>query len=436
MPILAARKRGAEFASTRGVLRVILVTAVLTSTSFQFVVAQDDEISSGSGILVGAHGEILTNSHVVEDCKTITVKMPAQDSETAALFARDRKNDLAVIRAKTPSSVPAAFREGTPIRAGDTVIALGYPLSGLLASTANLSVGTVSALAGIGDDTRYLQISAPVQAGNSGGPLLDGSGHIVGIVTAKLDAARVARATGDIPQNVNFALKAQVARTFLDSNSIAYQTAPSNRQLSPADVGDVARPFTVHIRCSKDSPRSVAKPKGSGSPAPAVVAANAKHVPLAYSPWTKVCGEGGAAGIRCRTVRIGRLETGQFIGEAAILEPLSGEQNTLRITVFKSNDVLIPPGTRLSVDGGKWLNAPWLACPSKGCIVDYPISDDLMMKLRGGDKLDLQLINQNKQTESYIFPLSDFAKAYDGPGISAVAFDKQQKDWHEQLQRR
>jgi hypothetical protein len=101
----------------------------------------------------------------------------------------------------------------------------------------------------MGDDSRYLQISAPVQPGNSGGPLLDAGGHIVGIVTAKLDAALVARFTGDIPQNVNFAVKAEVARTFLDSKGISYQSAHSDVQLPPADVGDISRPFTVEIEC-------------------------------------------------------------------------------------------------------------------------------------------------------------------------------------------
>ena len=122
-------------------------------------------------------------------------------------------------------------------------MALGYPLFGLLASTANLSVGNVSALAGLGDDSRYLQISAPVQPGNSGGPLLDASGHLIGIVTSKLDAARIFRFFGDIPQNVNFALKAEVARTFLDSKGIVYQTARSEQQLSPPDVEKLRGPL-------------------------------------------------------------------------------------------------------------------------------------------------------------------------------------------------
>ena len=101
----------------------------------------------------------------------------------------------------------------------------------------------------LGDDSRYLQISAPVQPGNSGGPLLDASGHVAGIVTGKLDAVLAARFFGDIPQNVNFALKADVARTFLDSNGISYQSGHSEMRLSPADVGDIARPFTVQVEC-------------------------------------------------------------------------------------------------------------------------------------------------------------------------------------------
>jgi len=202
-------------------IAVQLATLALTISGVQ---AAD---TSGSGVAIGIQGEILTNSHVVENCAKITVQLSSNNSQTALLVARDQKNDLAVIRIDTAPASVTAFRDGTPIRAGDTVVALGYPLAGLLASSANLSVGNVSAVAGLGDDYRYFQISAPVQPGNSGGPLLDASGHLVGIVTAKLNAANVARFTGDIPQNVNFAIKAEVARTFLDSKGIAYRTARS-----------------------------------------------------------------------------------------------------------------------------------------------------------------------------------------------------------------
>jgi hypothetical protein len=220
--------------------------------------------SSGSGIVIGTQGEILTNSHVVADCEKILVQFSSKDIETAIRVADDKKNDLAVLRIKTLHPSVATFRDGIAVRAGDTVVALGYPLSGLLATTANLSVGNVSALAGLGDDSRYVQISAPVQPGNSGGPLLDASGHLIGIVTAKLNAVRVARFTGDIPQNVNFALKAEVARTFLDSSGVAYRMDRSKQQLSPADIGDIARPFTVHIECQQKRSSAVAAlPEGS-----------------------------------------------------------------------------------------------------------------------------------------------------------------------------
>ena len=206
--------------------------------------------SFGSGVLFGVDGEVLTNARVVDNCMKITIG--ASSASAATLVASDEKNDLAVVRGNVHLSSVVAFREGKPVRAGDVVVALGFPLSGLLATTPNVSVGNVSALAGLGDDSRYLQISAPVQPGNSGGPLLDASGHLVGIVTGKLNAAAVQRRTGDIPQNV--ALKAEVARTFLDSKGIAYQTARSQDQLSPADVGEIARPFTVQIECEYADP--------------------------------------------------------------------------------------------------------------------------------------------------------------------------------------
>jgi hypothetical protein len=129
-------------------------------------------------------------------------------------------------------------------------------------------VGNVSALAGLRDDSRYLQISAPVQPGNSGGPLLDASGHLIGIVTAKLDAIRYARITGDIPQNVNFALKAEVARTFLDSKGISYRIERSELQLAPGDVGDNASPFTVYLKCKQDLSRSAAATPAASNPPP------------------------------------------------------------------------------------------------------------------------------------------------------------------------
>jgi hypothetical protein len=116
-----------------------------------------------------------------------------------------------------------------------------------------------------------------------GGPLLDGSSHLVGIVTAKLNAALVARFTGDIPQNVNFALKAEVVRTFLESRGIAYQSAHSDKQLSPADVGDIARAFTVSVECEPTNAQSAAL----ASPSPSTLGPNTSKPTAQEVFWCK-----------------------------------------------------------------------------------------------------------------------------------------------------
>ena len=92
------------------------------------------------------------------------------------------------------------------IARGETVVAMGFPLHGTLSSQGNVTVGTISALAGYNDDFRELQFSAPIQPGNSGGPLIDRSGHVVGIVSSEL----VSEIAEEVPQNVNFAIKAEI----------------------------------------------------------------------------------------------------------------------------------------------------------------------------------------------------------------------------------
>jgi S1-C subfamily serine protease len=141
------------------------------------------------------------------------------------------------------------LRQGRGVRLADNVVVAGFPLSGLLSSGLNVTTGAVSALAGPGDDRRLIQITAPVQPGNSGGPLLDASGNVVGVVVSKLDAVAVASVTGDIPQNVNFAISLGTLQAFLDANSIDYQTRASSAPKSNADVAEVARAATVQIEC-------------------------------------------------------------------------------------------------------------------------------------------------------------------------------------------
>ena len=210
-----------------------------------------ERASTGSGFRVSAGGDVLTNAHVVDGCVEARVPPPAGGpARRVAVAARDRGADLALL--KGPGGAPfAAFRQGRGVRPGARIVVAGYPLRGLLAAGVNVSAGTVAALAGPGDDRRLIQITAPVQPGNSGGPVLDTAGNVVGAVVAKLNALKVARATGDIPQNVNFAVSAGTVRAFLDSEEVAYATAPSAAARSPEDVAAAARKFTVLVECWK-----------------------------------------------------------------------------------------------------------------------------------------------------------------------------------------
>jgi S1-C subfamily serine protease len=136
------------------------------------------------------------------------------------------------------------------MHSGDSVVAIGYPLYGLLTSNFTVTTGIVSSLSGIRNDSRFLQISAAVQPGNSGGPLLDSNGQIVGVVSQKLNQLAVARVTGMLPENVNFAIKTGALRDFLDNSVVPYQTADAKSELKTPEIAQNARAFTLLIVCT------------------------------------------------------------------------------------------------------------------------------------------------------------------------------------------
>ena len=224
-------------------------------------------IRTGTGFVTDSSGSVVTNYHVVQQCGAVSFLLNGGDSTSAIVVASDPMNDLALLRVGEKTKPAAIFQDPDKVRAGDDIIVFGYPLLGQLASTGNLTRGSVTALSGLRDDTRYFQMSAPIQLGNSGGPVLNHRGRVIGIVTSKLNAARELRQTGDISQNVNFALKAAVLRTFLDSNNVNYGkddgVKPASMKSSAvasvpapapsaADVGKIAEKFTGIVGCYKN----------------------------------------------------------------------------------------------------------------------------------------------------------------------------------------
>ncbi len=203
--------------------------------------------SFGTGFFVSSDGGVLTNNHVVAGCKTIATR----DGSPLRLVSRSVGSDLALLKADSAPSTVAAFRSGPPPKVGDTVVAFGFPLPGLLSSEGNVSTGILSATSGLQNDIRFVQISAPVQPGNSGGPLFDSSGNVIGVVVGKLDALEVAHATGDIPQNVNFAIHWSEVRAFLDEQGIQYRKEPSQHTSRTRDIAATAAKISVELDCTK-----------------------------------------------------------------------------------------------------------------------------------------------------------------------------------------
>jgi S1-C subfamily serine protease len=206
--------------------------------------------STGSGFIV-APGKLLTNNHVVDQCDRVVARTPQETLADARVEASDPRRDLALLSVQGDFGTPLTFRESPPVKRGEAVISYGFPLPGVLSSGPSLTTGNISALAGMRDNPLQYQISAPTQAGNSGGPLFDEQGHVVGITVATINALRAAAVTGGaIPQNVNFAVKGSEAIAFLAEHGVHARLASSggpNRR--PTDIGDIANPSTMLMLC-------------------------------------------------------------------------------------------------------------------------------------------------------------------------------------------
>jgi S1-C subfamily serine protease len=200
---------------------------------------------SGTAFFV-APNRLVTNSHVVKDCRRlIHIRYPDQAPSSAFVDAQDPANDLALLHTDMSSMALASFRLNP--RLGEPVASYGFPYSGILSSSGSFTLGNVSSLAGIRDDTRFLQMTAPIQPGNSGGPLLDMSGKVLGVVVSRL----MIQGGDSTPQNVNFAIQASMVTNFLSIKEISPKVSDlaEKRELAPSDVADIAKKFAVQIFC-------------------------------------------------------------------------------------------------------------------------------------------------------------------------------------------
>lgn len=163
-----------------------------------------------------SQGFVITNNHVVSGSKDLTLIRADGTRISARVVGRDKENDLALLAVDDPQSLPPALPlSASAASLGSEVFTIGFPHLDLMGRAPKVTEGIVSSRTGLHDDDRYYQISVPVQAGNSGGPLIDMHGRVIGVVTGKLNALAVFQRSGNLPENVNYAIKSKLISDLL-----------------------------------------------------------------------------------------------------------------------------------------------------------------------------------------------------------------------------
>ena len=178
--------------------------------------AQNKSASSGTGFFLSENGYIATNFHVVSGAKKISVRT-ANGEMGAVIVLADQVNDVAVIKAPVLGK-PLPIGDVSAVVAGTPVYTVGFPNPVVQGFEPKLTKGDVNSTTGLKDDPRMFQISVPVQPGNSGGPLLNERGAVIGIITAQLNSLNALVTSGSLPQNVNYALKVNYLKPLIESN--------------------------------------------------------------------------------------------------------------------------------------------------------------------------------------------------------------------------
>jgi S1-C subfamily serine protease len=222
-------------------------TGAVASIGPATVVNRKKPVQTGTGFFLNRQGQMLTAAHVVRDCVLIEAQ---KDGATFPVTTRTGSDllDLAVLDSGREVATELPFRQGHALVLGESVTNVGFPLSGLLASTPNLTRGNVSARAGIKGSVGLFQFSAPIQPGSSGGPVVSDGGELLGITVSTLHTAALVR-QGLLPQNVNFSLDAKHAASFLRQHSVPFAEVPARTSGSMQQANDAALAAVVQLTC-------------------------------------------------------------------------------------------------------------------------------------------------------------------------------------------
>jgi len=194
--------------------------------------------SSGTGFFVSQSGHVITNNHVIDECKAVKVSFDGNEVD-ADVLAVDRYNDLAILRTtlKPDAVFPVSGEDAALL---DDVVAAGYPLGKDVSSAIKTSKGSITSLAGAGDNYSQFQTDAALNQGNSGGPIMNQKGNVIGVAVANWREEGV--------ESFNFGIKASTLKTFARSNNLNF-LPPNNRELSNRELGELITDATLYLEC-------------------------------------------------------------------------------------------------------------------------------------------------------------------------------------------
>lgn len=203
-------------------------------------------ISTGTGFFIAENGQLLTNHHVIDGCTSVAISRPDGARVPVTVVASDEGADLALLRQDAPASAALSFRDmiQSPLRPGERVVLVGYPARSQLGGV-NVTEGIVSGTRGaLADRTRF-QYTAPTQPGNSGGPVMDATGNVIGVVVAQIDKISGERTA----QNINFGIQIEAVRKFLADNRVDLPAARERPPASAAEIFEAANAAVVPLDC-------------------------------------------------------------------------------------------------------------------------------------------------------------------------------------------
>jgi S1-C subfamily serine protease len=173
----------------------------------------------GTGFLFSDTDYIITNYHVVKGANSIVVKFTSGESISATVVTKDSKNDIAILKLHSSpnlSVAPIKIGNSSQAKMGQKIFTIGYPASNIMGVKPKYSEGVINSMTGIRDDPTFFQISVPIQPGNSGGPLFNDQGEVIGITTSSMSTLSI-NTIGAIPQNVNYAIKSSFVKNILST---------------------------------------------------------------------------------------------------------------------------------------------------------------------------------------------------------------------------